>query len=236
MKYSSVIKSVSDNQHEILYNIMQLHNGGKPFDADSTYSIGAFYGEHKANGKVITIPQPKYKFDVCPQTEDTVKIEPLGKLPLEDCSIESLVIDLPFVISVGPSMKEDNPKNNKISRRFSAYYPRYAMFESYEHWIKEAYRVLKPMGILVFKSQPVVSGGIQLHTTHYSCNVAENVGFYILDEFILTAKARLISGKVNNQQHARKFHSYFHVFQKDNPKKDKIGYEIREWKNKGENV
>ena len=37
------IKSISYNQKEIMYNIMQLHNSGKPFEADMTYSFGAFY-------------------------------------------------------------------------------------------------------------------------------------------------------------------------------------------------
>ena len=39
-----VIKSIGYNQHEMLYNIMQMHNGGKPFDVDITYSVGNFYG------------------------------------------------------------------------------------------------------------------------------------------------------------------------------------------------
>ena len=92
MEYKDVIKSISYNQHEILYNIMQLHNGGRPFDCDPTYSIGNFYGNFKiikTNGEEVTIeiPQPKYKFDVCPQVEGVEKFEPFGKLPLDDNSI-----------------------------------------------------------------------------------------------------------------------------------------------------
>ena len=94
MAYEGVIKSIGYNQHEILYNIMQLHNDGKQFDCDPTYSIGNFYGKFnitKDNGETleIEIPQPKYKFDVCPQVEGVEKIEPLGPLPLEDNSISS---------------------------------------------------------------------------------------------------------------------------------------------------
>ncbi len=49
MDYSKVIKSISYDQHQILYNIMQMHNNGRPFDCDPTYSIGNFYGNFKLN-------------------------------------------------------------------------------------------------------------------------------------------------------------------------------------------
>jgi hypothetical protein len=49
-------------------------------------------------------------------------------------------------------------------------------------------------------------------TSYYSCRVAEDTGFYIKDEFVLVAKQRLISGKVKNQMHSRRYQSFFHVF------------------------
>ena len=36
MESKQVIQSISDSQHEILYNIMMLHNEGKPFECDFT--------------------------------------------------------------------------------------------------------------------------------------------------------------------------------------------------------
>ena len=231
MAYEGVIKSTGYNQHEILYNIMQLHNDGKQFDCDPTYSIGNFYGKFnitKDNGETLEIEilQPKYKFDVCPQVEGVEKIEPLGPLPLEDNSISSICIDLPFVISCGPSMKTpdydengNKVKNNLISRRFSAYYPVAHLLESYKHWISEAYRVLKEDGIMCFKTQATITGSKMLNTPYYSRLIAESLGFDSLDEFILLAKNRLISGKINTQQHARSFHSYFLVFKKSLKKK-----------------
>ena len=231
MAYENVIKSVGYNQHEILYNIIQLHNGGNPFDCDMTYSIGNFYGRFKLtkdNGDVIDIeiPAPKYKFDVCPQIDDVAKIEPLGKLPLDDNSINSICIDLPFVISCGPSMETpdvdddgNKARNNLISRRFASYYPVAQLLESYKHWIEEAYRVLKKDGILVFKTQATITGSKMLNTPYYSRLIAEGCGFDSLDDFILVAKNRIISGKVKKQQHARSFHSYFLVFKKSLSKK-----------------
>lgn len=221
--YKDVIRSISYDQHEILFNIMKLHNNGKPFDCDMTYSSGKFYGEYyvdtlDGNKIRIEIPQPKYKYDVCPQTEDTVKIEPLGKLPLEDNSISSIVIDLPFVVSPhnAPSIVNNNGDKSKniIFNRFSGYYPWYTMPQSYEHWINEACRVLKNEGILVFKTQSTISGGKNIMMPYFSWMVAEKCGFYTLDEFIILAKNRLHSGKIKKQEHARKFHSHFFVFKK----------------------
>ena len=231
MEYNDVIRSIGYNQHEILYNIMQMHNDGKPFDCDPTYSIGNFYGKFnitKVNGETIEIeiPTPKYKFDVCPQVEGVEKIEPLGKLPLEDSSIDSICVDLPFVISCGPSMNtpdvDENgkkAKNNLISRRFASYYPVAELLKSYKHFLKESYRVLKEDGILVWKTQGTISGSKFLVSPYYSRLIAESIGFDSLDEFILLAKNRLVSGKINKQQHARSFHSYFLVFKKSLKKK-----------------
>lgn len=231
MEYNDVIRSIGYNQHEILYNIMQMHNDGKPFDCDPTYSIGNFYGKFnitKVNGETIEIeiPAPKYKFDVCPQVEGVEKIESLGKLPLEDNSIDSICIDLPFVISCGPSMNtpdvDENgkkAKNNLISRRFASYYPVAELLKSYKHFLKESYRVLKEDGILVWKTQGTISGSKFLVSPYYSRLIAESIGFDSLDEFILLAKNRLVSGKINKQQHARSFHSYFLVFKKSLKKK-----------------
>ena len=228
---TNVIKSIGYNQHEMLYNIMCLHNDGKPFDCDPTYSIGNFYGTFnitKTNGEeaTIEIPQPKYKFDVNPQVDGVEKIEPLGDLPLEDNSIDSICIDLPFVISCGPSINtpdfdEDGNrvKNNMISRRFACYYPVAELLASYKHWIEESYRVLKEDGILVFKTQPTITGSKMLNSPYYSRMIAESIGFDSLDEFVLLSKHRIISGKVNKQQHARSFHSYFLVFKKSLKKK-----------------
>lgn len=208
-----------------------MHNNGIPFDCDPTYSIGNFYGKFKITdkdglSKDIEIPQPQYRYDVNPQIEGVEKIEPLGKLPLKDESIESINIDLPFVISCGPSMNTpdidengNKVKNNIISRRFASYYPVAQLLESYRHWITEAYRVLKKDGILCFKCQPTITGSKFLNSPYFSRLIAESVGFDSLDEFILLAKNRLVSGKIKKQQHARSFHSYFLVFKKSLSKK-----------------
>ena len=224
--YDEMIRNISDDQKTILHNILELHcpetsrneNGQLYYEMDFTYSEGKYYTPCK--GDNATIPQPKYKLDVFPQAADIIKIEPLGPLPFDDNSIESINCDLPFVISVGPSMGNGNDKSNIISNRFASYYPRENMFESYHHWITEAYRVLKPGGILAFKCQGTVSSALNLLTPEFSWLMATSCGFYPKDQFFLQAKARLHSGKIKQQQHARKFTSTFWVFEKSIKKRD----------------
>lgn len=224
MEADKVIKSISYNQHEILYNIMQLYNNGNGFDCDMTYSKGKFYGSFqikKGNGltESINIPKPKYKFDVCPQTEDTVQIEPMKPLPLEDNSIESIVVDLPFVISKGPSLLKCNKGSNLIHQRFSSFSNYKDLIKNYYHSLQESFRVLKNDGILIWKCQRTITGSKTLNSPEITWFFSESLGFDCIDPFQLIAKNRLISGKIKKQQHSRSYTSTFYVFKKSSKKK-----------------
>ena len=221
---SNVIKNISFDQKEILFNIMQLHNDGNPFEADMTASSLCFY-KHKKGDK-YGIPEPKILLDVFPQRDDIIKIEPYKPLPLEDNSIDSIVCDLPFIVSPHecPSIVNGNEGSNLMFKRFHSFYPASDMLSQYKFWIEELYRVLKPNGICVFKTQSTISGGHNYHTSEWSFMCAVNCGFYVLDKFILNAKARLISGKVKSQKHARRYTSDFWVFKKDEKRANKVNY------------
>lgn len=221
---NTVIKNISYDQKEILYNIMMLHNEGKPFEADMTASTLGFYKTKKSDKYVI--PEPKILLDVFPQREDIIKISEYTPLPLEDNSVESMVCDLPFIVSPKqcPSILNENEGSNLMFKRFHSFYPASDMLAQYKYWIEEIYRVLKPNGICVFKTQSTISGGHNYHTSEWSFMCALNCGFYVLDKFILNAKARLISGKVKTQKHARRFTSDFWVFKKDDKKAKKVKY------------
>ena len=223
-KYTNdtIIRNISYDQKEILWNIMQLHNNGQPFECDMTASELKFYTQKKTDKFII--PEPKILFDVFPKQEKIKKIEPLGRLPLQDNSIQSIVIDLPFVVSgsESPAAKEKKEGSMLIFNRFHGYYPVDELYESYYHWISEAYRVLKENGTCCFKCQSTISGGISHNTEEWSFMCAQKVGFTAEDKFILEAKARLISNaKMKKQCHARKYTSVFWVFKKTLKKKSK---------------
>jgi hypothetical protein len=75
-----VIKTVSDEQSVIIDSILKLYVPSRQIDVDPTYSKGNFY-------KKTLIPEPKHKFDLYPQTEDTIQAQKqaieLAKIELE---------------------------------------------------------------------------------------------------------------------------------------------------------
>jgi len=201
-----IIKSISYDQTEIIKNIIDLHIEKGVIDCDPTYSTGVFY---KKSGIVA----PEYKFDLYPQSEEVVKSNSIS-LPLENESLDSIMFDPPFVVSKGPSLKNPKKGSNIISTRFSSYESIPLLWDYYTKSLNEFYRILKPKGMLIFKCQDTVSGGKNYFSHSYVMNKALEIGYYPKDLFVLMAKTRLISGNMKNQQHARKFHSYFWVFQK----------------------
>lgn len=219
---STVIRSVDNNQFRILRNIMKLYGIDK-IDVDPTYSIGNFYKKQNVKGEIIQIPDPTYKFDVYPQAKDVVKIEPLTSWPLKDSSCHCINVDLPFVISPhnAPSAKDPKDGSCITQQRFASFYPVQELFETYYFFLKECYRILDDDGILIWKSQNSISAQKQINTPEMSWFFAESIGFDMVDKFVLTAEARLLSSKHSKQQHSRRFESYFLVFKKSQKKKTK---------------
>lgn len=241
---TTIIKNISSDQSEILHNIMVLYNDGKPFDCDMTASTLAFY--KKSKGDKYEIPCPNILFDVYPQTPETVKITPFEKLPLENGSIHSIVVDLPFLVFPPkcPSVLEGKEGANKMFNRFTGWYPAMEFYENTYWWLKECHRVLDEGGICVWKMQNTVSGGQQRWFTYYSFMAALSNGFLMEDELVLQAKHRMISaGKYKKQIHSRKYTSNFMVFKKDSrkaPKQNTLSFlervKIEDLENKKENT
>ena len=91
----------------------------------------------------------------------------------------------------------------------------FAAFCRYRDALKEAYRVLKPGGVLIFKCQDKTSSGKQFFSHCFIWQAAIDAGFYPLDLFILLAKSRLVADwQRTNQKHARKYCCFFWVFSK----------------------
>ena len=215
---ANIIKNISTNQTEILNNIWKLYLWTNQFDCDITASTLNFYKDW--------IPLPKHLYDVCPQSELVEKIEPRWDIPLEDSSIHSIVIDLPFVIAphTAPSLTTEKREwSNIILKRFSTYYPAKELYDSYYHRIKEAYRVLDDGGICIFKCQSTISWGIRHNVEEYSYMCWEKVWFVMEDKFTLIAKSRII-GRMKNQIHSRSYTSQFLVFVKRSRKANDFIY------------
>lgn len=196
-----VVRSLSNDQHEILQGILDLA-GLDAYDADITYGNGVFY----RGG----IPEPRLKFDIDPQQPGVVEASS-DALPLKPNSLNSIVFDPPFLTYVRAG-REGNG-NMIMSKRFAGYW-RYDELEAhYRATFAEAVRVLRQDGILVLKCQDIVHNH-RLHPTHaFAIDWADAAGLRLKDLYVLGASHRLPSpNRAGSQKHARIFHSYFLVF------------------------
>lgn len=202
------VRSVYTSNYEVIKNIMTLYNI-EQFDLDCTYSKGSFWKD---------LPQPKIKTDLFPFDDDVIKANS-ESLPFDDGSMNSIMYDPPFVIA-GKTYKENKDGSSMIAKRFEGYETYTKLTENYFKTLKELYRICKDNGFVVMKNQDTVSGG-KNHFTHVMImNMALQIGFYPRDLFILLAKMRINSfgTKWTKQEHARKYHCYYWVFEKTTPK------------------
>ena len=197
------VKSVSENQDEIIQSIMQLCNIER-FDADVTYGNGVFWKN---------LPAPVMGFDIDPQFDHVIQASSVD-IPLPNNCIGSIMFDPPFLTYI----KQGREHDSIMGKRFSGYWKYSELEEHYRGTLKEAQRVLNKKGIFVIKCQDIVHNHA-LHATHINVANWATGMFRLKDFFILTAKHRLPmpekeGERKRTQKHARVFHSYFMVFEK----------------------
>lgn len=195
-------KSVFENEQELIKALIEIHNGGKDIDCDPMYFKGNFW----KNG----LNKPKYRFDINPQVIDCEKGD-ARSLPMESNSLNSIMLDPPFLFGVHGKTKEYySSQTHTIFNTFDD------LENLYSGIIKEAFRVLKNKGILIFKCQDYTDSDTTMtHNIVYT--IATCNGFYAKDIAILVKPNKIYNGNTK-QRHLRKIHTYFWVFEK-NPKK-----------------
>lgn len=191
------IKTISYDQTEILSWIMRLYNNRKPFDCDLTASKCIFWK---------FLPKPEYLFDVNPQIDGVKHLAEVDNL--NDCFFNSVVFDLPFLVSTGAM--------SKIKERFTYFESVDEIFRANDEMLERSYRLLKEQGLLVVKTMDICHGNKQLWISDYVIRKAEELGFEMIEKFILLSNLRLFS-RTHQQRVARKYHSYFLVFRKTKP-------------------
>jgi len=195
-------KSVFENEQELLKALINIHLDGKDIELDPMYFRGNFY---KAG-----VSPPKYKFDLNPQVEGVEKAD-AGFLPLPIVyeSINSVILDPPFIIANRKSQREF------YSSKTHTYYDSFdgmdnSLYQSYFNIIKEACRYLVKDGVMIFKCQDYTDSKT-LFTHCVVKDIAERWGFYPKDLAILV-KPNKVTNPNTKQRHLRKIHTYFWVF------------------------
>jgi len=192
-------KSVFENEQELLQALIDIHLGGKKIELDPMYFKGNFYKDG--------IEQPFYKFDINPQLEGVLKAN-AGYLPMRNEHINNIILDPPFLFEIR------NRKNSNYAYNTHTCYKGFEELKNvYIKIIKEAHRVLKNKGVLIFKCQDYTDSKTTM-THAFVYNWAIEQGFYAKDLAILV-KPNKVYNPNTTQRHLRKIHTYFWVFIKN---------------------
>lgn len=199
---TDVIRSIYDNQDDLLRAVIQLH-APDGFDCDLTYGNGSFWKN---------IPEPRHKYDIDPQ-KPGVREACSTLIEHDDASLGNVVFDPPFLTYVRSGRGGNG--GMIMSRRFGGYWTYDELLDHYCMTLDECERAMRPKAILLFKCQDIIHNH-KLHATHIDVVThAGYRGFRLKDLFILAANHRLPSPNRNGQQkHARIFHSYFLVLER----------------------
>lgn len=199
--------ALSFDERDILGWIMDLHNGGRPFDLDLCYSFGRFWDGFE---------KPRLKFDLRPQVLASiggVVCANAAAIPLPNESVESVMFDPPFVVGQGR-----DGKTGVIRERFSSFRSIAELWTFYADALRETHRILKEGGRMALKCQDVVDSGTQRWSHLFLMNTAIETGFYVKDLFVLGRDRVMMSPSMERQLHARKNHCFFLVLVKEQTK------------------
>lgn len=191
------ISSVSDSQDEILNSILRLYIKKDRYECDITYSRGNFYRK--------SFP-PQLKFDKYPLSDD---VRPLKEFhEIKDNSLTSVVFDLPFIL------RSKWKQGSKIINRFDCFETIEELLETNKYMVNLSYSKLDRKGWLIIKTMDLHFANKMYSIHTFLINYAESMGLRLIDTFILIARTKILMKLNRQQRHAKKFHSYFLVFQK----------------------
>lgn len=215
------------NNEDLFPSILRLHVPDGATVADVTFGQGVFW-KKVPSGRYTLLPS-----DLSAKGNDGLLFDDLEvrdgvdcrALPYEDESLDCVVLDPPYMeglyrgseghlaghgshatfrraYSNGQATEEGGPKWHD------------AVIDMYAKAGREAYRVLRRDGILIVKCQDEVSANKQRLSHVEIITGYESLGFYTKDLFIIVRTNKAGVSRVKAQEHARKNHSYFLVFQK----------------------
>ena len=190
-----IVSAYQSGNADVFPKILKLHVPAGSTIADVTWGKGVFW--QKVNRSKYTVHATDLQSGV-----------DCRDLPYEDASLDCVVLDPPYMEGLfrkhysNGEATEDGPKWHE------------AVLDLYFKAGREAYRVLKPNGVLIVKCQDEVSANRQRLSHVEIINEYESQGFYTKDLFVVMRTNQPGVSRLKKQVHARKNHSYFIVFVK----------------------
>ena len=201
-----VFSASTDGNDRLFPRILELYVSPGSIVADVTYGKGVFWNR---------VPSEKYKL----LPTDIQHGVDCRKLPYEDGEIDCVVFDPPYMHTPGGTAHEvhtpfeDHYRNNRTGNRTGSKYHE-AVLDLYREGGREAYRALRDRGVLIVKCQDEVCSNRQRFTHVEIMQTYDEIGFIAEDLFVVMRNNRPGVSRAVRQVHARKNHSYFLVFWK----------------------
>lgn len=220
-----VFSAYTADNSEVFPKILDLHVPKGSHIADVTFGKGVFWksvadGSYTVSGSDISLKKGL-------KVASFIKLKSgidCRKLPYADTSLDCVVLDPPYMEGLYRSSKE-NLAGDGTHSAFRVHYsngeittdgPKWhdAVVDVYMRAGREAFRCLRENGILIVKCQDEVSANKQRFTHIEIVTGYESLGLYAKDLFVIVRKNKAGVSRLIKQEHARKMHSYFLIFQK----------------------
>ena len=137
--------------------------------ADLTYGKGVFWRQcpelNVTGSDLVTVPDRPYDFTATPYADN---------------SFDVAVLDPPYIHSWSTHQTEARYQGNTTHAKGMT-----AIWELYRQGMVEAQRIVRPGGRLLVKTKDTVESGRQRWSHIHLANVAEGMGLYLRDLFIL---------------------------------------------------
>lgn len=210
---SDVVLSAHQAGNAVVFQtLMGLHVQEGDDVADLTYGKGVFWrripdGAYQLHASDLKLG---HRWDCLPypdQSMDAVVFDPPYMEGLYRKKVESLAgagTHAPFREAYSDGQASKNP-----ARKYHD-----AVLESYLSVLTEVRRILKPGGKFIVKCQDEVSANRQKLTHVELIWAYEHRGFYCKDLFVVVRSNAPVIARLIRQAHARKNHSYFLVFER----------------------
>jgi SAM-dependent methyltransferase len=203
-KYSPLASVWYGDDPELLENLLNFYPRKKPRRIlDATVNRGRFW---KGSRRPVT------GLDIDPRYRPSV----LGdntRMPFRDESFEVVVYDPPHIPNQGRDKSKDfNTRFGLVLR--SSKENGYTFSHTFPPFVREAFRVLKPEGILLCK----ITDYIHHHRYQWAhiefINAAREVGLVPCDCIVKVRKGPIIDPRWKKAHHSRRQHCYWLVFRK----------------------
>lgn len=207
-----VVSVVHGDNADLIEEVSRLYLQPEMVVADVTFGMGAFWTRADTDEFYLLAS------DIDPSKEEWLAKKKLRgifieadftALPYEDESVDIVVLDPPYIHSPGKHMTDARYGNSATTK--GMYHA--DIMDLYRDGMGEAMRVLKPGGFLWVKCKDQVMSSTQQWSHIDLFHIADRLGMYQRDLFVLVPTSRTSMGRWKTQFHARKVHSYLLVFE-----------------------